>query len=215
MIIEFVGLPGSGKSFQLQKLKSYCPEVICVSTQDYYSLQQSFSRMYILCRFLFYIVNNLKLLLLLRRYKYPAQTFRSDMLLLFFLSNYKAFLKKYRNEDVVVIDQGLVQRLWYPFYRDSITMTADHEHITKEIIKLLYKKIPYCVVLFNIAPEVAASRAVNRGGDCFADRTDYTLLLNIYSEAIKGLECIKKVAEKVVDYNENDNISAILKKALN
>lgn len=212
MVIEFVGLPGSGKSFLLKKIEEQNHNITCISTERYYSLQKEHSHFFLLCRTLFFILSHFKLLIYIRALKYPKQNIKKDFFLMFYLTNYRVCIEKYDRCDIVLIDQGLVQRIWYPFYRNRVHVTPWQGAIIKDIVKYVHQNTKVNGLFLKIKPERAAVRAIKRKGDCFADNMEYEDLFQLYRTAVENTDFIGQVFEKCIFVEEEYNINSLITK---
>lgn len=210
MIIEFIGVPGSGKTFHMHSLKNNYSAIRCIDTECYYSFQKGHSHFYLVLRLLFFIIREMGLLCLIRKLNYPKQCIKEDILLLFFMSNYRAFLNTFSDVDNVLVDQGLIQRLWYPYYSNCIVLSKQQVCIINKILQKIYDKKTFGGIYFDVFPETAVKRAKGRMGDCFADRMEYNVLLNMYKIAKCGGDVIVRELDNIIVYKENNNIVDII-----
>ena len=185
-IVEFAGLPGSGKTYILKRLQATSPDCCFVNTEDYYSYQKHVSKIILLFKTICFIVWHINVLKEIHNLHNPHICIKQYLEILFYLYTYRKVLQKYERYDTIVFDQGVLQKLWFYFYSNNESVSREQAKIIGMIVKMI---IPSCVlfkvVYFDTPIDLAISRATNRKGDCFADHLSLEVLNKMYSSAIE------------------------------
>lgn len=213
-VIEFIGMPGSGKTYTLKEIEKSEPVFYCVETSCFYSVQQRQSKVLLVLRALGYAISNFRLLKLL--FKLPAASLliHDKLSLLFFFSNFSYFLKLRHCSETIIFDQGLLQKIWFYFYSRGVNLPRESIEIIRSIIHIVLPEgTDYKVVLFLTPAEIAAHRAILRSGDCFADHLQKEHLISMYNNSYRDRYSIEKIASGNLSiYAEDSNIKSLLSK---
>lgn len=215
-LVEFAGLPGSGKTFTLESIRNISDSIYCVNTESYYSYQKSINKVVLILNTLFYMVGNIEVLKLIFEMKNPCVSFKYFLRIVFYLSTYKSFINRVRKYETVVVDQGMLQKIWFYFYSNKINVTCGCAEIIR---KLIYKNIPenisLKIVFFETPVELAIKRVTTRNSDCFADHMEEKALQDMYSNAIKDRDVLYSIFYDVIyifkDKNEFDSLVDFIK----
>lgn len=143
MIIEFNGLPGSGKTTVANSLKKELEEL---GYQVYLSFPTPASRIkrYIMTA----LDGSLWLLHLGRQFARKAVTPKDQnrekyaFILIKYYRMYKEFLKNQQNDAVLIVDQGILQGIASIVHMDEI---SEQKHLNR-IFRWLCKRVPFVMV---------------------------------------------------------------------
>jgi len=194
-IIEFYGLPGTGKTsvadvliddMRLKGLK-------VKGRQDYEVWIKGLSfyvNVFMIIKTLFTILFNINLLL---NYMLTTKSVESLNIKLFFFIFYKAFslkaFKKKFKDDIILLDQFLMQDIWSLFVFSS----SYKEEVIKAIVSCCSQTD--CIFFFSLSSEINAKRLSQRSGG--TSRFDS----NSYKDALASLLANKLYTEEVYSYS--------------
>lgn len=208
-IVEFVGLPGSGKTFVLENVRNISNSFYCVNTESYYSYQKSVNKFSLILNTFCYMANNIRILKLILEMNNPCISLKQFLKIVFYLSTYKSFIKRVYEYDTIVFDQGMLQKIWFFFYSNKINVTRNSANIINKILFLnIPKDVSFKIVFFETPIELAIKRVKIRNSDCFADHMEEKLLQEMYSNAIKDRIVFCSFFKNYV-YTSNDDIQEL------
>ncbi len=210
-VFELIGLPASGKTTILKEYSS--EKILTVSTDDYYALQHTYSKIKLCFRMLFYSVVNIGMFFLLFRY-FPVHKLKNTVSLIFYCCNFENYLNKNKSS-AYMFDQGVIQYLWSIYWDESCL--HDEEKKLKGFSKIArYFKKRYSIypIFVETDYKVAAQRAYTRKSDCYIDHLELKNILNIYSVLqAESLE-IKDCFEDYIEYSNMDSLKVDVKKLM-
>lgn len=229
-IIEFIGLPGAGKS----SLASEVIRELKESGYQCYNHEQVFKNSSISNKWLHalcYYLKNIQLATLLFLYTLRSSPFNWRNLkyncsrlqhLLKMIVMLEKTLQKTKNSSVMVFDQGIVQCVWSI---TSLSGTAN-EKILKKCAALKKHIFPGIIVYVQIDPDTAAQRITARQSSCLFDHLGLAQAKETFSRQKGNYPIIISTLKKVIcpavlvfngysfHKNDLDNLSAQLKKIL-
>tara|TARA_B100001027_G_C16251685_1_gene324746 strand:- start:341 stop:1090 length:750 start_codon:yes stop_codon:yes gene_type:complete len=175
--IEFFGIPGSGKSYLTEFLKSNQSKLkkkysfIFFRSKSYFSFFRKIGVLLIifplnLCSYSFYKLLNLFIFIYrpIKSKFISVRTIKLFLNSLYFISIIKIF--KILKKDSIVIDQGFFQLLWSILYEIDFCESSSHKYLLKkwdEILALLH--LDYYILKCNVESEVLFQRIDERKGD--------------------------------------------------
>lgn len=191
MLVEFIGLPGSGKTTYLKNLKQQSNDIIDRKSLEKVTVSfSSFIKFAIKNRSLFFIFG------LGTLYNFELDLKRWYALIIGVHATLKQFAKidevnKSNTKKNIIMDEGLLQRSLSIFYFNPRKLNL---YFFKKTIKTILKlKIIDEVIYLNINPITSIERCLNRtdGLPYRYKKFDISSLKSKFNNTIKGIQFIK------------------------
>lgn len=202
MIIEFIGLPGSGKTTYYYKIRNATTigrdslENVPLSLKQYLVFTLKNSKLYI------YLI-----LGILYNFELDLKRWYALMLGVHgtWIQYVKIFSYSYKNKNnTIVMDEGLLQRSLSVFYFNERKWNPV---LFNKVINVLHKKKYFNkIVFFKIKPEKSLLRCTNRksGLPYRYKKFDQDTILNKFNYLLSGMEKIESKFSNQIEYIINE-----------
>lgn len=193
LVIEFIGMPGSGKStlcdYVYDELKNEYDIINFTSeiTKKNKNLRIIIKLYYLVTFFLIHPSLVIKLFLMI--YRTGQKTFNDLVKVSFNLYFILGVLEKKKNK-IILLDQGLLQSFW------SISFNSKRNENT-EIVKLLKDYFPNLVIKVSVKKEVLKNRLLTRNGNSRLESEK----IKFDSNYLKSINFFKDICDYINRYN--------------
>ena len=204
-----MGLPGSGKSFLLKDLN--INNCAILSEERFYNECKTISSFSKIKKSLFIFLKFFDLIFLLFIYLFikdnKKYNFRKIVEFIKYLILYDIIIKKNKNIDIIVLDQGLIQFLWSFVFLDKKELSSK---ILGYSMKKCIKTFGIEIIYYSVAPDLAAGRSQKREKKCELDYLEYNEELELYKIHSNDILFIKKISGIKIVYNKKELIDIII-----
>lgn len=189
IIIEFNGLPGSGKTTVANILKKKLKENYGVEVKNHYERKPWHRNVYSI---LFY-PRYYKLLISISNYSksfFKKKPFGRRLKIANFVREYRNFFSDNKGS-VLLIDQGIIQAVISLAHQDNLPSS---DSLGDVICKTGITVLPVVIVNCNLAPEISAERVKKRPSNgCRVEKMDEPELLDSLKTQYDNLEYIRSL----------------------
>lgn len=206
MILEFIGLPGAGKSTLTTPLVKRMSEIglnVCDFSVHHKTLMGSISGK---TKFLFFVIINVQKVINLKRnlnytniYKGAKDRFFKLLVLLFSIREYK----KRAKDSFLFMDQGIVQMINSIYFKAGYSEFSNSNTIINESLKFIGVQHCYATIQLDVTMEIASQRIRNRD----KETCEFNKMAD--SELYHALRCYQSFFSTVRPWfmvNSSDNI---------
>ena len=190
IIIEFNGLPGSGKTTVAKILKKKLEEKYGVEVRSHYERKTWHRNVYsiLLCPRYY------KLLISINNYSklfFKKKAFVRRLKIANFVREYRNFLSD-NNRSVLLIDQGIIQAVISLAHQDKL---PSPDSLGDVVCKIGIATLPIVIVNCNLSPEISAERVKTRPSNgCRVEKMDEQDLLDSLNRCCSLLCCLLELS---------------------
>lgn len=202
VVIEFVGLPASGKTTAMRSLSLEASFIKRIPVEEFYTIPREYSKIKLIGLFILFVFRNPRIIFSkIRLYVFLKfkiiEKFKIIFLLKMIYYNFIFTLViKNTDETIIVLDQGLIQKDWSYTWK----YTYKDSKLTKNVFKDLYtirtQKLNVIPVFFQTEPFIAAKRAQLRTSQSSVDDLPIKDLEKLYFINDKRLNNYKQFFNK-------------------